>query len=72
MPQTPPATAEPEPALLTCKFDLTLLVDLEFPGRPAGPVTNGWLVETLRNLKHDIKADNARKDELRQQLEQCR
>lgn len=61
----------PPAPLLTCRVDRTLLVDLEFPDPPAGPLTNGYLVEALRNLKHDIKADNARKDELRQQLESC-
>lgn len=44
---------------------------IEFPERPNGAVNNGWLIESLKDLRLKTEADNARKDELLRQLEVC-
>jgi hypothetical protein len=51
--------------------DQALIQDIRFPERPNGRVTNGWLVETLKELRLRTEVDNARKEELRRQLETC-
>jgi len=44
---------------------------IAFPERPNGEITNGWLIEALKDLRLKTEADNARKDELLRQLEVC-
>ena len=52
-------------------MDLGLVQKLDFPERPNGEITNGWLIEALKDLRLKTEADNARKDELLRQLEVC-
>lgn len=54
-----------------CQVDLALVQKIEFPERPNSAVTNGWLIETLKDLRLKTEADNARKKELLRQLEVC-
>lgn len=60
---TPPRT--------TCEVDLSLVQDVPFPKRPSGAITNGWMLDALRELKAETEADKARNDELIRQLEKC-
>jgi hypothetical protein len=54
-----------------CQVDLGLIQKIPFPERPNGEVTNGWLIEALKDLRLKTEADNARKTELIRQLEVC-
>jgi hypothetical protein len=63
--------SEPHVRPSGCQVDLGLIQKLSFPERPNDDVTNGWLVETLKDLRLKTEADNARKDELLRQLEVC-
>lgn len=52
-------------------MDLGLIQPLSFPERPNGAVTNGWMIETLKDLRLKLSVDNDRKAEIRRQLEVC-
>ena len=49
-----------------------MLVDLPKGERPVGKVTNGQIAKDVRKRDEQVKLDNARKEELRKQLDLCR
>lgn len=60
-----------ESARDNCQIDRSLIKPLDFPERPNGTLTNGYLVEALKGLRIAIEADNTRKEELLKQVDKC-
>lgn len=65
-------TTTPAPILTGCQVDEDLIRELEFPARnPASMPTNGNAQDDLVHLRREIKRDNERKRELREQLKRA-